>query len=72
MTSDGFRMVPNWLAYEHLKERRESGQPWTRVDAWFSMGLDQFRNGELSSERAYSLSTRMWATGARPCLSSPK
>lgn len=54
MTSPGFRMIPNWLVFEQLKERRESGQPWTKIEAWCSMQLDQYRHGDLSSERAYA------------------
>ena len=65
MKFGNFRMVPNWLVYEQLKERRESGQPWTKMEAWCSMGLDHYRRGELSSERAYSAlwkRSRVWVS----------
>ena len=58
MKSDGFRMVPNWLVFEQLKERRESRQPWTKIESWCSMDLDQYRHSELSSERAYAAQWR--------------
>jgi len=66
MKSTGFRMVPNWLFFRQIKERRERGEPLTPMEAWCSLDYDLYRHDELSSERAYAANwrrSRGWVSG---------
>ena len=66
MASTGFRRVPNWLFFNQMRARRESGTPWNTLEAWCSLDYDLYSNHQLGSERAYAKQwkrSRGWVHG---------